>query len=70
MDFEWLGVIMNLFTKRKCKQCNKHNLLRTSNFGYWVLACDEMDKPITVSKSYGKLDYTAPKWCPKKWRNR
>ena len=65
-----MGVIMNLFTKRKCKQCSKHMLLKTDHFEYWVLVCYEADKPISVSKEYEKLSYKAPKWCPKKWRNR
>ena len=61
---------MRILTKRKCKQCSKVVLLKTNHFGYWVLACEEMDRPIAVSKSYTGLKDGAPKWCPKKWRNR
>ena len=65
-----MRIFTKLFTKRKCKQCSKVALLKTDHFGYWVLACEETDRPIAVSTRYTSINDKAPKWCPKKWRNR
>ena len=63
---------MMIFTKRTCKRCNNHMLDRSKSLDFWILVCGEskISEPITVSREYKNLSYNAPKWCPKKWRNR
>lgn len=62
-----MGVIMWPFSKKKtCKDCTKHLIVSTKHFGYWVLACEEVDEPIYTAKHHNEIDYKIPKWCPKR----
>lgn len=62
-----MGVIMWPFSKREtCKDCAKHLVIPTKHFGYWVLACEEVDEPIYAAKHQNEIDYKIPKWCPKR----
>ena len=62
-----MGVIMWPFSKRKtCQDCPKHLVIPTKPFGYWVLACEEIDEPIYTAKRANEIDYKIPKWCPKR----
>ena len=54
--------------EKTCKDCGYNSITGTKRYDFVVLvcACVRTTNPISVAKTMKELNYTVPKWCPRK----